>query len=176
MTPKTARPPPVAAGRLRRLAAAPAGAETYGPYNADPAARRRRPGRPLAGKPLPAQGPWSLQGWVSPTTVSTGRVVVAGAGDPAAGGRFIVLDDGAPAVATGSATLKGPGALKPGGWSHLAAVSDGTRVALYVDGAKVAEGVAGPVASAATVQLGAAQARRTISAEKSPVSPPRPRP
>lgn len=137
------------------LVATPVGAQTvYGPYNADLPRGGDGVAKPLAGAPLPAEGPWSLQGWISPATALSGRVVVAGVGDSAATGRFLALEDGVPAVVAGSAVVKAPGALKPGGWAHVAAVSDGAKVALYVDGAKVAEGAAAPVASAATVQLG----------------------
>ena len=140
------------------LLAAPVQAQTssvYGPYNAD----LPRGGDGLvksleAGAVLPAEGSWSLQGWVEATTVSDGRVVVAGVGGPA-NGRFLALEDGVPALSIGGSTVvKGQGALKPGAWSHLAAVSDGTRVMLYLDGAKVGEGAATPVAPAALVQLG----------------------
>jgi hypothetical protein len=82
-------------------AGSPTGAQTssvYGPYNADLPRGGDGLAKPLAGNPLPAQGPWSLQGWISPTTAPAGRVVVAGVGDLASGGRFIILDDGAPAV------------------------------------------------------------------------------
>ena len=39
-----------------------------------------------------------------------------------------------------------PGACEPGFWSHVAAVYDTKTVTLYVDGAQVAEGPAGPIA------------------------------
>jgi beta-galactosidase/beta-glucuronidase len=139
------------------LVALPAAAQTssvYGPYNADLPRGGDGLSKPLAGNRLPAEGPWSLQGWIAPSAASAGRVVVAGIGDPASGGRFIGLEDGAPAVWAGASAVKGATALKPGTWSHVAAVSDGTTVTLYVDGAKVAEGPATPVAPAATVQLG----------------------
>ncbi len=139
------------------LAAFPAAAQTssvYGPYNADLPRGGDGLAKPLAGSPLPAEGPWSLQGWIAPATASVGRVVVAGVGDPASGGRFIGLEDGAPAVWAGGAAVKGATALKPGSWSHVAAVSDGTTVTLYVDGAKAGEGPAAPVSAASTVQLG----------------------
>lgn len=164
MTTKTAKPRFVRGiSRLPLLAACvalvalPAAAQTssvYGPYNADLPRGGDGLAKPLAGTPLPAKGPWSLQGWISPATAAAGRMVVAGVGDPATGGRFIGLQDGAPTVWAGASTVKGSAALKPGTWSHVAAVSDGTTVALYVDGTKVAEGPAAPVASAATVQLG----------------------
>jgi hypothetical protein len=139
------------------LVALPAAAQTssvYGPYNADLPRGGDGLAKPLAGSPLPAEGPWSLQGWIAPATASAGRVVVAGVGDPVSGGRFLGLQDGAPAVWAGASVVKGLAALKPGSWSHVAAVSDGTKVTLYVDGTKVGEGPAGPVASASTVQLG----------------------
>ncbi|MBO9558316.1 MAG: glycoside hydrolase family 2 [Caulobacter sp.] len=137
------------------LVAAPVYAQSvYGPYNADLPRGGDGLSKSLSGASLPADGPWSLQGWILPATASPGRVVVAGVGDPVSGGRFLVLENGVPAVVVGSAVVKGPAVLRTGGWTHVAAVSDGTRVALYVDGAKAAEGPAGPFASAATVQLG----------------------
>ena len=155
MTSTFARLRPSLLSTCAALAAFPVAAQAvYGPYNADLPRGGDGLAKPLAGSPLPAEGPWSLQAWVSPAVVSAGRVVVAGVGDPASGGRFLVLDDGAPAVAAGSAVVKGRATLKPGAWTHLAAVSDGGKVTLYVDGAKVAEGLAAPVASASTVQMG----------------------
>ena len=141
---------------LAAVAAQAQTASVYGPYNADLPRGGDSLVKPLeAGAVLPAEGPWSLQGWVEATTVSAGRVVMAGVGDPASGGRFLTLEDGVPALWTGGSTvLKGQTALKPGAWSHLAAVSDGTKVTLYLDGAKVGEGVATPFAPAAQVQLG----------------------
>ncbi|WP_165190864.1 glycosyl hydrolase 2 galactose-binding domain-containing protein [Caulobacter soli] len=139
------------------LLALPAGAQTssvYGPYNADLPRGGDGLAKPLAGSPLPAQGPWSLQGWIWPSAASGGRVVVAGVGDPAAGGRFLELEGGVPAIWTGSSGVKGRAVLKPGAWSHVAAVSDGAKVTLYVDGTKVGEGAAAPVAAASTVLLG----------------------
>ena len=139
------------------LLAAPVLAQTpsvYGPYNADLPRGGDGLSKPLAGDPLPAGGSWSLQGWIRPSAAFTGRVVVAGAGDPASGGRFLELDDGAPAVRTGPSVVKGSGALRPGVWRHLAAVSDGAKITLYVDGTKVGEGAADAALPASTVQLG----------------------
>lgn len=139
---------------LMLASAAPAQASSvYGPYNADLPRGGDGLTKPLAAS-LPADGPWTLQGWVRASSVPAGRVVVAGVGDPAAGGRFLGLDDGQPALWTGAATLKGQGAVKPGAWRHLAAVSDGSRVMLYLDGARVGEGAAGPSAPTPVIQLG----------------------
>jgi creatinine amidohydrolase/Fe(II)-dependent formamide hydrolase-like protein len=138
------------------LAASAASAQApsvYGPYNADLPRGGDGLTKPLAAS-LPAEGAWTLQGWVKATGVTAGRVLVAGVGDPAAGGRFLALDDGAPAAMVGGAVVKGHGALKPGVWSHLAATSDGTTVRLYLDGAKVGEGPAVSIGPAAVVQLG----------------------
>jgi hypothetical protein len=134
------------------LIAASAAAQTYGPYNADLPRGGDGLAKPLAAA-LPAEGAWSLEGWVKTAGAAPGRVVVAGVGD-AAGGRFLVLDDGVPALWIGTTTVRAQAPLKPGAWSHVAAVSDGTRVTLYVDGVKVEEGAASAVAPATTVQLG----------------------
>jgi hypothetical protein len=140
------------------LLAASAAAQTYGPYNADLPRGGDGLAKPLAGTAagatLPAQGPWTLQGWVKASATPAGRVVVAGVGDAATGGRFLALDDGRPVLLSGTSVVTGQGALKPGAWRHLAAVSDGAKVWLYVDGAKVGEGAVTPVAPAATMQLG----------------------
>ena len=145
------------AALVAQMAGSPAGAQApsvYGPYNADLPRGGDGLTKTLAGGQLPAQGPWSLQGWIWPATASAGTVVVAGVGDPASNGRFIALEDGAPAVSSGSATVKGSGLLKQGVWTHVAAVSDGGKVTLYVAGAKIGEGPATPVAVASTLQLG----------------------
>jgi hypothetical protein len=137
--------------------AASASAQTssvYGPYNADLPRGGDGLAKPLAGAALPAQGPWTLQGWVRTADVAPGRVVVAGVGEAPAGGRFLVLDGGVPAVLVGGGAVKGRGKLKPGAWTHLAAVSDGGRVTLYVDGVKAGEGAATPIGPAPVVQLG----------------------
>jgi hypothetical protein len=179
MTTKFARSPPVAAGRLRPPWR-PAGlrpAAVYGPYNADLPRGGDGLAQALAGKaPLPASGPWSLQGWISPATGSAGRVVVAWVGDPASGGRFLAqgrragrLDRRPPLSIAGRAEAGDPG-------RHVAAVSDGAKVTLYVDGAKAGEG-GGPGASGRHVQLAPRKvAGSRPSAARSPASRPRPRP
>ena len=136
------------------LVAASAAAQTYGPYNADLPRGGDGLTKPLSGAPLPAEGPWSLQAWVRPAVTEPGRAVVAGVGEAPAGGRFLVLDGGVPAVLVGGGVVKARSALKPGAWTHLAAVSDGARVVLYVDGVKAGEGAAPPIGSAPVVQLG----------------------
>lgn len=125
----------------------------YGPYNADLPRGGDGLSKPLAGAPS-AEGPWSLQAWVRPAVVERGRTVVAGVGEAPAGGRFLVLDGGVPAVLVGGGVVKARGALKPGAWTHLAAVSDGARVVLYVDGVKAGEGAAPAIAPTPVVQLG----------------------
>ena len=84
------------------LVATAASAQTssvYGPYNADLPRGGDGLIKPLAGiaagSRLPAEGPWTLQGWVKTTTAPAGRVVVAGVGDATTDGRFLALDDGA---------------------------------------------------------------------------------
>ena len=123
----------------------------WGPYNADFPAGGGGLSRPLAGKTegdiLPAGGPWSIHGWVKASEVVSAPTLVAGLGDPAAGGRFLMIDGGAFGVWTGGRPLSVKTGIKPGDWRFVAAVSDGAKVTLYVDGASAGEA---PVAAAAT--------------------------
>ncbi len=123
----------------------------WGPYNADFPAGGGGLSRPLAGKTegdiLPAGGPWSIHGWVQVSEAVSAPSLVAGLGDPEAGGRFLTVDGGAFGVWTGGQPLSVKAAIKPGDWRFVAAVSDGAKVTLYVDGASAGEA---PVAAAAT--------------------------
>ncbi|PIB89901.1 LamG-like jellyroll fold domain-containing protein [Caulobacter sp. FWC2] len=123
----------------------------WGPYNADFPAGGGGLSRPLAGKAegdiLPAGGPWSIHGWVQVSEAVSAPSLVAGLGDPEAGGRFLTVDGGAFGVWTGGQPLSVKAAIKPGDWRFVAAVSDGAKVTLYVDGASAGEA---PVAAAAT--------------------------
>ncbi len=79
----------------------------YGPYNFDFPAGAGEHVRQLAdwggAKSVPANGAWTIYAWVNASEIPTGRWLIAGLGDPGAGGRFLVLDRGSPAVWTSSA-------------------------------------------------------------------------
>jgi hypothetical protein len=135
----------------------------WGPYNADFPAGGGGLSRPLAGKTegdvLPAGGPWSIYGWVQVSEAVSAPSLVAGLGDPAAGGRFLTVDGGAFGVWTGGQPLSVKSAIKPGDWRFVAAVSDGAKVTLYVDGAPAGEA---PVAAAATPAIIALAPRKVV--------------
>lgn len=132
-------------------------AKVFGPYNADLPAGGDQLVKPLAdlpaGSTLPADGPWSLSGWVKPSKTPAGRILVAGVGEAPAQGRYLALIDGAPALVSGGAVVRASHSAAPGAWTHLAAVSDGPRVVLYVDGVKAGEGDAAPVSPKAVARL-----------------------
>ena len=130
---------------------------TFGPYNvAFPAggAGQVKPLRSWAGEPrAPAVGAWTLQGWVKASEIAPGRVLIAGLGDPAAGGRFLALDEGRPALWTPAGDIAGGAPLVPGRWRFIVAVCDGARVRLFVDGVQVAQGAPPNQDAAAVLQL-----------------------
>lgn len=82
---------------------------------------------------------WSAQAWVLPTSAPSGRHTVVGSLG-ACQDWAIVLQDGKPGVAyrpadgSCTATLTAPAIAELGRWLHLAGVSDGTNLFLYVNG------------------------------------------
>ncbi|MBI3867281.1 MAG: VCBS repeat-containing protein [Verrucomicrobia bacterium] len=100
-------------------------------------------------------GAWSpgnkfaVQAWTMPTGPNPGRRTIAGA----MGGCQdwgVVLLDGRPGVSYRplgggcSSTITAPGLAEPGKWMHIAGVSDGTNVFLYVNGVLAASAPAAP--------------------------------
>lgn len=149
------------------VGAASASPGAYGPYNFDLPSGGGEYDRPLAAwdgaSQVPAGGAWSIFAWVEPSEIGAGRALIGGVGDPSAGGRFLALEDGRPAVWTPSGEVSSAQRLQPGAWRFLAAVSDGTRVRLYVDGAQVAEGPLPAAATAAVVRLAPRKAAGTVN-------------
>ncbi|PZR35464.1 LamG-like jellyroll fold domain-containing protein [Caulobacter segnis] len=129
----------------------------YGPYNADLPAGGDQLIKPIAtpqaGPTLPADGAWTLSGWIKPSKVPKGQVLIAGIGEAAASGRYLALIDGAPALVSGGAVVHGGAILASGAWRHLAAVADAGRVVFFVDGVKSGEGVVTPLAAAPVIKL-----------------------
>ncbi|MBN6151931.1 glycoside hydrolase family 2 [Xanthomonas sp. AmX2] len=137
--------------------AQPAAEASSGPYDV----------RVLAGgvgldKPLPAATPWlradaewTMRAWVRPSLAPSGRSLIAGVGDPASNGRFLAIDAGTLAFwQDGQATLRSDARLPAGRWHALAAVAQGGRVALYVDGRRVADGALRSAAVAPRLAFG----------------------
>lgn len=85
---------------------------------------------------------WTAQAWALATSAPQGRRTIAGSLG-ACQDWAIVLQDGKPGVAyrsndgSCSSTLMAPTPVELGRWFHLAGVSDGTNVSLYVNGALV---------------------------------------
>jgi hypothetical protein len=145
------------AGCALALLGSVAVAQTWGPYNAEFPAGGDGLWRPLAGategQTLPAGAPWSLSAWIKVSETPPGQALVAGIGD-AASGRFLAVGpDGFAAVAAGAQT-KGGEPPRPGEWRFVAAVSDGAKVVLHVDGKPVGQGSAPAAATPALVALG----------------------
>ena len=142
---------------LALLAPLAASAQVWGPYNAEFPAGGDGLSRPLAGasagETLPAGAPWSLSGWVRISGAQPGQALAAGIGDLASG-RFLAVGSDGFAVVTSGTEIKGGDAPRPGDWRFVAAVSDGARVTLHVDGKTVAQGAAPAAATPAMIALG----------------------
>jgi len=147
----------VAGCALALLAPLTASAQGWGPYNAEFPAGGDGLSRPLAGaaadQTLRAGAPWSLSGWIRISEVQSGQALAAGIGDVASG-RFLAVGPDGFAVVTSGTQVKGGDAPRPGDWRFVAAVSDGAKVTLYIDGKAQAQGAAPAAATPAMVALG----------------------
>ncbi|KQM96715.1 glycoside hydrolase family 2 [Sphingomonas sp. Leaf25] len=118
-----------------------------GPYNAsflDGGIGIERPVE--GGESVAAAGaPYSMTAWVRAGERQSGEMPLIALGDT----RVLALVDGRLVLRDGSAALAGPH-VSAGRWTQVAAVSDGRRATLYVDGRRVA---AGALASAATTPV-----------------------
>ena len=86
-------------------------------------------------------GTFTLEAWVRPEALDGDHTVI---GRFAGRGAALLLSDGRPRLILGRQgqrlDLRGPeGLLRLGHWYHLAAVYDGARARLYLDGAQIAE-------------------------------------
>lgn len=116
-----------------------------GPYNARLLSGGIGIERPLEqATALAAAGaPYTIATWVQADTTPAGEVTLVRLGAEGAA-RALLLDDGRVVVRDGATLIRGATLAK--GWHHLAAVSDGARVTLYVDGRRTASGAARAVA------------------------------
>ncbi|SOT95035.1 glycosyl hydrolase 2 galactose-binding domain-containing protein [Xanthomonas arboricola] len=123
--------------------AAPADADPPGPYDVRVLAGGLGLSKKLAaGTPLlAADADWSVSAWVRPSSGTTGPALIAGLGDPQAGGRFFVIDNGLLGFAQGAEhVLRSKQPLRAGVWTQVAAIAQGTRLSLYANGRQVASG------------------------------------
>ncbi|KQN90338.1 glycosyl hydrolase [Sphingomonas sp. Leaf67] len=108
-----------------------------GPYNASFLTGGIGIERLVTGPVTQAGAPYSVTLWVNSDARQVGVVPLVALGDA----RVVALTDGRLTLNDGGTTLTGP-AIAPGRWTQVAAVSDGTRATLYVDGRRVATGAA----------------------------------
>jgi len=132
--------------------------QVYGPYNAEFPAGGGGLVRPLPGlgpdTVLPAGEAWTLSGWIQPSELpATAPAIVAGVGGAGAGGRFLLLTRDGVGVWVGGQSVLAKSDIRAGAWRFVAAIFDGGRVKLYVDGARVIDGALNPVAASAIATL-----------------------
>jgi beta-galactosidase/beta-glucuronidase len=122
-----------------------------GPYNASFLAGGIGIERQIETRAVTLAGaPYAVSTWLNPDSNQPGDVPLI-----VLGMRGLSLVNGRLTVRDGAATVRGP-VIAAGRWTHVAAVSDGARLTLYVDGKPVARGAAR--ASAATTMLAIAPA------------------
>ncbi|WP_236552923.1 glycosyl hydrolase 2 galactose-binding domain-containing protein [Sphingomonas sp. 8AM] len=127
-----------------------------GPYNA----RFLQGGigieRPLerADALVAAGAPYTIATWVDAGARNDASGTLIRLGIPATG-RALSLENGRMVLRDGASVLRG--AVVPKGWHHLAAVSDGARVTLYLDGRRVGGGAARASAVAPQIAIAPAE-------------------
>jgi len=130
-----------------------------GPYNVRILAGGIGVERSLTGADaaVAAGAAWTLSAWVR--AEATGDAVLIAIGDPAGPCRCLALENGRVVAQDGASRARG-GALPAGRWSHIAAVSDGRTLILYVDGRAVARAQGGGGAVAPRIALAPVMAGR----------------
>ena len=104
---------------------------------------------------------YAISAWVRPDARRAGDVVLIAIGSAVGDCRCVVLRDGRLELRDGGGRVRSSAIVPAQRWSHVAAVSDGRRATLYVDGRQVASGA---LASAAvTPDLALAPAAKGVS-------------
>ena len=121
-----------------------AGPTNVGPYNAAFLEGGIGIDRPLerAEALVAAGAPYTISAWVKPEARQPGEAVLVALGDPTAACRCLSLDDGRLSLRDGDARVSARTAIAAGRWTHVAAVSDGSTVTLYIDGKRAGGGSA----------------------------------
>jgi len=101
---------------------------------------------------LAANAPFTISAWVRPDALA-GSIALVSRRD-AAGTLVLGLEQGAPFVEVSGQRIAAATALGQGRWNHLAAVSDGATVTLYVDGRPAATGAAATPALGGALAIG----------------------
>jgi len=107
-----------------------------------------------AGTPIVAPGhAFTLLSWVRPVEQQSGAVTLIALGDPAGQSRRLELIDGKLAYQGAGPVITSNASVAPGMWQHVAAVSDGSTVTLYLNGKRVARGAAQAIAVAPKIAV-----------------------
>jgi hypothetical protein len=126
-----------------------------GPYNASFLPGGIGIERPVDSATVTAEGAaYTMSAWVKSDARQAGDTALI-----ALGGRALSLVDGRLTLRDGQASVRGA-AIAPARWTHVAAVSDGASVTLYVDGKPVAHGGARASATGPTLAIAPAIAGR----------------
>ncbi|GGB41860.1 glycosyl hydrolase [Sphingomonas metalli] len=137
------------------LGAGTAGAQTYGPINADLPAGGEAVRQAIGGDGAPAIAAesWTLSAWIEARGTGPGLVEIAGFGGETGPRRYLALRDGRAALVTEAGTIAGGGRLGSGRWHLIAATAEGGMVSLFVDGRSVARQrlASAPVPAVATL-------------------------
>ncbi len=126
-----------------------------GPYNAAFLEGGIGIDRPLerAEMLVAAGAPYTISAWVKPEARQPGEAVLVALGDPKAACRCLSLVDGRLTLSDGNARVMTRSAIAAGRWTHVAAVSDGTAVTLYIDGKRAGGGAASAAAIAPRIAI-----------------------
>jgi hypothetical protein len=115
-----------------------------------------------ANAPIAAAGhAFTLSSWVRPVERQDGAVILIALGDPAAASRRLELVDGKLAYQSAGRAITSSTTIAPDEWHHVAAVSDGATVTLYVDGKRVGGGASRAVAIAPKIAVAPARDGQT---------------
>lgn len=107
-----------------------------------------------AGTPIVAPGhAFTLSSWIRPVELQSGAVTLIALGDPAGQSRRLELIDGKLAYQGAGPVISSNASVAPGTWQHVAAVSDGSIVTLYLNGRRVAAGAAPAIAVAPKIAV-----------------------
>ena len=126
-----------------------------GPYNVtileggEGLTRKLQPGTAS----LEPNGAWSMTGWVNPRRAHGGVSLLLSIGSSQQDGRALMTHEGKLSLWAGNQELRSDAAVAPNVWTFVAAVYDGKRARLYVNGKEVAAQDLEVAAAAPSIQI-----------------------
>ncbi len=118
---------------LLALAAAPAIATTWGPYNVEVPAAGDQVRRDIKQDELSGQA-FTVSGWFKPQDITKGKAPIASVGD-----WLLFTQDGRVTFEAPGISISGKTTLKAGAWTFVTLTSDGTTTRLYTNGKAIGE-------------------------------------